>query len=141
MREMGEAVAVVGLDFAACNEAAVDAAVEAAWCCFGHDRLNTLVNCCSYEGEVQDCLSVTEDEYSHTLAANKGDGEVVLGYAVRRFHGMLDPDHRRRERILPKGCGILHELRRCSSARQSKPTFLLQRGMNAHRNPECLHVH
>lgn len=53
---------VVGLDFAACDEAAVDAAVEAAWHCFGHGELNTLVNCCSYEGEVQDCLSVTEDE-------------------------------------------------------------------------------
>ena len=41
---------VVGLDFAACDEAAVDAAVEAAWHCFGHGELNTLVNCCSYEG-------------------------------------------------------------------------------------------
>ncbi|KAM3366371.1 hypothetical protein ACQJBY_015660 [Aegilops geniculata] len=60
-----EAVVVVGLEFAACDEAVVDAVVEAAWRCFGHGGLNTLVNCFSYEGEVQDCLGVIEDEYSH----------------------------------------------------------------------------
>lgn len=43
------AVAVVGLNFAACDEAAVGAAVEAAWRCFGDGGLDALVNC-SYEG-------------------------------------------------------------------------------------------
>jgi hypothetical protein len=42
-------VAVVGLDFEACDEAAAGAAVERAWRCFG-DGLDALVNCCSYEG-------------------------------------------------------------------------------------------
>ena len=44
-----EAVAVVGLDFEACDEAAAAAAVERAWRCFG-EGLDALVNCCSYEG-------------------------------------------------------------------------------------------
>ena len=43
------AVAVVGLDFEACDEAAAGAAVDTAWRCFG-DGLDALVNCCSYEG-------------------------------------------------------------------------------------------
>lgn len=44
------AVAVVGLDLAACDEAAVGAAVDAAWRRFGDGGLDALVNCCSYEG-------------------------------------------------------------------------------------------
>jgi NAD(P)-dependent dehydrogenase (short-subunit alcohol dehydrogenase family) len=48
------AVAVVGLDFEACDEAAAGAAVEAAWRCFG-DGLDALVNCCSYEGKNWHC--------------------------------------------------------------------------------------
>jgi NAD(P)-dependent dehydrogenase (short-subunit alcohol dehydrogenase family) len=43
------AVAVVGLDFEGCDEAAAGAALERAWRCFG-DGLDALVNCCSYEG-------------------------------------------------------------------------------------------
>ncbi|XP_044945962.1 2-(S)-hydroxypropyl-CoM dehydrogenase-like [Hordeum vulgare subsp. vulgare] len=64
------AVAVVGLDLAACDEATVGAAVAAAWRCFGDGGLDALVNCSSYEGEVQDCLSVTEDEYNKTMKVN-----------------------------------------------------------------------
>lgn len=47
----GGGVAVVGLDFEACDEAAVDAAVERAWRCFGAG-LDALANCYSYEGIV-----------------------------------------------------------------------------------------
>jgi NAD(P)-dependent dehydrogenase (short-subunit alcohol dehydrogenase family) len=41
-------VAVVGLDFEDCDEAAVDAAVDRAWRCFG--GLDAFVNCYTYEG-------------------------------------------------------------------------------------------
>ena len=44
------AVAVVGLDFAVCDEAAVVAAVDAAWRCFGDGGPHALVNCGSFEG-------------------------------------------------------------------------------------------
>ncbi|XP_044400357.1 dihydroanticapsin 7-dehydrogenase, partial [Triticum aestivum] len=79
------AVAVVGLDFAACDEAAVGAAVEAAWRCFGHGGLDALVNCCSYEGEVQDCLSVTEDEYNKTMKVNVITPWLLIKAMAKRF--------------------------------------------------------
>ncbi|BAF13816.1 Os03g0850000 [Oryza sativa Japonica Group] len=64
----GDAVAVVGLDLHGCDEAAVDAAVGTAWRCF--DGLDAMVNCYSYEGEVQDCLNISEDEFKKTMKAN-----------------------------------------------------------------------
>ncbi|CAM0146682.1 unnamed protein product [Urochloa decumbens] len=64
----GRGVPVVGLDFEACDEAAVDAAVDRAWRCF--DGLDAFVNCYTYEGEVQDCLSISEDEYKKTMKVN-----------------------------------------------------------------------
>ncbi|KAF7045019.1 hypothetical protein CFC21_054168 [Triticum aestivum] len=79
------AVAVVGLDFAACDEAAVGAAVEAAWRCFGDGGLDALVNCCSYEGEVQDCLSVTEDEYNKTMKVNVITPWLLIKAIAKRF--------------------------------------------------------
>ena len=41
---------VLGLDLAACDEAAVGAAVDAAWRCFGDGGPHALVNCGSFEG-------------------------------------------------------------------------------------------
>ncbi|KAM3280189.1 hypothetical protein ACQJBY_047146 [Aegilops geniculata] len=79
------AVAVVGLDLAACDEAAVGAAVEAAWRCFGHGGLDALVNCCSYEGEMQDCLSVTEDEYNETIKVNVITPWLLIKAMAKRF--------------------------------------------------------
>uniref|UniRef100_A0A0D9W1E6 Uncharacterized protein n=1 Tax=Leersia perrieri TaxID=77586 RepID=A0A0D9W1E6_9ORYZ len=64
----GGGVAVVGLDLLACDEAAVDAAVGSAWRCF--DGLDAMVNCYSYEGEVQDCLNISEDEFKKTMKTN-----------------------------------------------------------------------
>ncbi|XP_047043121.1 uncharacterized protein LOC124647195 [Lolium rigidum] len=78
------AVAVVGLDFEACDETAAGAAVEAAWRCFG-DGLDALVNCCSYEGEVQDCLSITEDEYEKTMKINVTTPWFLIKAIAKRF--------------------------------------------------------
>ncbi|KAM3318358.1 hypothetical protein ACQJBY_035852 [Aegilops geniculata] len=79
------AVAMVGLDLAACDEAAVGAAVDAAWRCFGGGGLDALVNCCSYEGEVQDCLSVTEDEYNKTMKVNVITPWLLIKAIAKRF--------------------------------------------------------
>ncbi|KAM0928569.1 hypothetical protein ACQ4PT_002559 [Festuca glaucescens] len=78
------AVAVVGLDFEACDETAAGAAVEAAWRCFG-DGLDALVNCCSYEGEVQDCLSITEDDYKKTMKINVTTPWFLIKAIAKRF--------------------------------------------------------
>nr|XP_051221814.1 uncharacterized protein LOC127340075 [Lolium perenne] len=78
------AVAVVGPDFEACDETAAGAAVEAAWRCFG-DGLDALVNCCSYEGEVQDCLSITEDEYEKTMKINVTTPWFLIKAIAKRF--------------------------------------------------------
>lgn len=78
------AVAVVGLDFEACDEAAAGAAVEAAWRCFG-DGLDALVNCCSYEGEVQDCLSITENDYKKTMKINVTTPWFLIKAIAKRF--------------------------------------------------------
>ncbi|KAG8061796.1 hypothetical protein GUJ93_ZPchr0003g16581 [Zizania palustris] len=64
----GGGVAVVGLDLDACDEAAVDAAVDRAWRCFA--GLDAIVICYSYEGEVQDCLNISEDEFKKTMKVN-----------------------------------------------------------------------
>jgi NAD(P)-dependent dehydrogenase (short-subunit alcohol dehydrogenase family) len=45
----GGGVAVAGLDFEACDGAAVGAAVDRAWRCF--DGLDAFVNCYSYQGK------------------------------------------------------------------------------------------
>nr|CDM86798.1 unnamed protein product [Triticum aestivum] len=79
------AIVVVGLDLAACDEAAVGAAVDAAWRCFGDGRLHALVNCCSFEGEVQDCLSVTEDEYNKTMKVNVITPWLLIKAIAKRF--------------------------------------------------------
>ncbi|VAI86178.1 unnamed protein product [Triticum turgidum subsp. durum] len=79
------AIAVVGLDLAACDEAAVGAAVDAAWRCFGDGGLHALVNCCSFEGEVQDCLSVTEDEYNKTMKVNVITPWLLIKAIEKRF--------------------------------------------------------
>ncbi|XP_044431960.1 4-formylbenzenesulfonate dehydrogenase TsaC1/TsaC2, partial [Triticum aestivum] len=79
------AIAVVGLDLAACDEAAVGAAVDAAWRCFGDGGLHALVNCCSFEGEVQDCLSVTEDEYNKTMKVNVITPWLLIKAIAKRF--------------------------------------------------------
>nr|CAB3456642.1 unnamed protein product [Digitaria exilis] len=44
----GVGVEVVGLDFEACDEAAISAAVDRSWRCF--DGMDAFVNCYSYEG-------------------------------------------------------------------------------------------
>uniref|UniRef100_A0ACD5X6P7 Uncharacterized protein n=2 Tax=Avena sativa TaxID=4498 RepID=A0ACD5X6P7_AVESA len=78
------AVAVVGLDFEACDEAAAGAAVESAWHCF-QDGLDALVNCCSFEGEVQDCLDITEDEYKKTMKVNVITPWFLIKAISKRF--------------------------------------------------------
>ncbi|KAM0930477.1 hypothetical protein ACQ4PT_000929 [Festuca glaucescens] len=78
------AVAVVGLDFEACDETAAGAAVEAAWRCLG-DGLDALVNCCSYEGKVQDCLSITEDDYNKTMKVNVTTPWFLIKAIAKRF--------------------------------------------------------
>ena len=54
-RCVGGGVAVVGLDFEACDEAAVDAVVGRAWRCFA--GLDAFVNCYTYEGRNARCRS------------------------------------------------------------------------------------
>ena len=54
-RCVGGGVAVVGLDFEACDEAAVHAVVDRAWRCFA--GLDAFVNCYTYEGMNARCRS------------------------------------------------------------------------------------
>ncbi|KAL6909383.1 hypothetical protein ACP4OV_001664 [Aristida adscensionis] len=79
----GGGVAVVGLDFEACDEAAVGAAVDRAWRCFA--GLDAVVNCYSYEGEVQDCLSISEDEYKKTMKVNVMTPWFLMKATAKRF--------------------------------------------------------
>lgn len=59
---------VVGLNMEEDKEAAFDEAVEAAWKLLG--RLDGFVNCYSYEGKMQECLHMTEQEYQKTIKIN-----------------------------------------------------------------------
>ncbi|XP_006650897.1 3-oxoacyl-[acyl-carrier-protein] reductase FabG isoform X2 [Oryza brachyantha] len=79
----GGGVAVVGLDLHACDEAAVDAAVDTAWRCF--DGLDAMVNCYSYEGEVQDCLNISEDEFKKTMKVNVMTPWFLVKAMAKRF--------------------------------------------------------
>ncbi|CAN6308486.1 unnamed protein product [Urochloa humidicola] len=79
----GGGVSVVGLDFEACDEAAVDAAVETAWRCFA--GLDAFVNCYTYEGEVKDCLSISEDDYKKTMKVNVITPWLIMKAIAKRF--------------------------------------------------------
>lgn len=79
----GGCVELVGLDFKACGEAAADAAVDRAWRCFA--GLDAFVNCYSYEGEVQDCLSISEDEYMKTIKVNVITPWFLMKAIAKRF--------------------------------------------------------
>ncbi|CAN6314462.1 unnamed protein product [Urochloa humidicola] len=88
----GGGVSVVGLDFEACDEAAVDAAVETAWRCFA--GLDAFVNCYTYEGEVKDCLSISEDDYKKTMkiiGAERGlyPGAAAYGTSLGAIHQLV----------------------------------------------------
>ncbi|XP_044974128.1 carbonyl reductase [NADPH] 2-like [Hordeum vulgare subsp. vulgare] len=74
-----------GLDLAARDEAAVGVALVAAWRCFGDGGLDALVNCSSYDGEVQDCLSVSEDEYKKTMKVNVITPWLLIKAMAKRF--------------------------------------------------------
>lgn len=74
---------MVGLDLQSCGEAAVDAAVDRAWRCFA--GLDALVNCYSYEGEVEDCLSISEGEYNKTMKANVTTPWLLMKAIAKRF--------------------------------------------------------
>jgi len=82
-RCVGGGVAVVGLDFEACDEAAVHAVVDRAWRCFA--GLDAFVNCYTYEGEVQDCLSISEDEYKKTMKVNVMTPWFLMKVIAKRF--------------------------------------------------------
>ncbi|KAE8786524.1 carbonyl reductase [Hordeum vulgare] len=74
------------MDLVACDEAAVGVAVVAAWRCFGDGGLDALVNCSSYDaGEVQDCLSVSEDEYNKTMKVNVITPWLPIKAMAKRF--------------------------------------------------------
>ncbi|KAF8762351.1 hypothetical protein HU200_009530 [Digitaria exilis] len=79
----GVGVEVVGLDFEACDEAAISAAVDRSWRCF--DGMDAFVNCYSYEGEVQDFLSISEDEYKKTMKVNVVTPCLLMKAIARRF--------------------------------------------------------
>ncbi|CAD6207657.1 unnamed protein product [Miscanthus lutarioriparius] len=79
----GGGVELVGLDLEACGEAAADAAVDRAWRCFA--GLDAFVNCYSYEGEVQDCLSISEDEYRKTIKVNVITPWFLMKAITKRF--------------------------------------------------------
>ncbi|KAG2544493.1 hypothetical protein PVAP13_9KG014800 [Panicum virgatum] len=82
-RCVGGGVAVVGLDFEACDEAAVDAVVGRAWRCFA--GLDAFVNCYTYEGKVQGCLSISEDEYKKTMKVNVITPWFLMKAIAKRF--------------------------------------------------------
>uniref|UniRef100_A0A6V7QUG8 Uncharacterized protein n=1 Tax=Ananas comosus var. bracteatus TaxID=296719 RepID=A0A6V7QUG8_ANACO len=63
-----EPIDVVGLDFEEEKEAAFDEAVDKAWMLLG--KLDAFVNCYSYEGNMQDCLDISEEEYKKTVKIN-----------------------------------------------------------------------
>ncbi|KAK3145481.1 hypothetical protein QOZ80_3BG0253360 [Eleusine coracana subsp. coracana] len=79
----GGGVAVVGLDFESCDEASVDSAVDRAWRCFA--GLDAVVNCYAYEGEVQDCLSISEQEHKKTMKVNVTTPWFLLKATAKRF--------------------------------------------------------
>nr|XP_010926845.1 uncharacterized protein LOC105049008 isoform X1 [Elaeis guineensis] len=59
---------VVGLNMEEDKEATFDEAVDTAWTLLG--RVDGFVNCYSYEGKMQECLHMTEQEYQKTIKIN-----------------------------------------------------------------------
>ncbi|KAI4971764.1 hypothetical protein ZWY2020_002678 [Hordeum vulgare] len=115
-------VAMVGLDLAACDEAVVDAAVAAAWHYFGDGGLDALVNYSSYEGEVQDCLRVTEDEYNKTMKVNVIRHWLLITAMAKRFRDIIGAGRGLypRAAAYETSLGAVHQLVRLSAMELGK---------------------
>ncbi|XP_072991113.1 uncharacterized protein [Typha latifolia] len=61
-------ISVVGLDFEEEAELAFDEAVGKAWKLA--ESFDAFVNCYAYEGMMQDCLDISEQEYKKTMKVN-----------------------------------------------------------------------
>lgn len=64
----GATIETVGLDMEDEREAVFDEAVEKTWNILG--KVDALVNCCTYEGKMQDPLEMSEVEFKKTVRIN-----------------------------------------------------------------------
>ncbi|KAF8079826.1 hypothetical protein N665_0998s0005 [Sinapis alba] len=61
-------VELIGIDMEADSEEAFHVAVQKAWTSLG--SLDAFINCCTYQGKMQDILQVSEDEFKRITKIN-----------------------------------------------------------------------